>query len=136
MWYWNSELQTEAVKGLHDLKNCVEIADDNHPFKAEPLATGYVWISDAKGYPQLAKVEEPLFNHEQLVNAADLEKSRLITVASDAIAPLKDAVDLGIATDKEVYFYDEWRKYRVLVSRVDTNLAPDIIWPSQPKSNN
>ncbi|HBE5608577.1 TPA: tail fiber assembly protein [Escherichia coli] len=25
-----------------------------------------------------------------------------------------------------------WKKYRVLLNRVDTSVAPDIEWPSQP----
>ncbi|WP_338282951.1 tail fiber assembly protein, partial [Escherichia coli] len=25
-----------------------------------------------------------------------------------------------------------WKKYRVLLNRVDTSLSPDIEWPSQP----
>jgi hypothetical protein len=29
--------------------------------------------------------------------------------------------------------YDAWRKYRVLLTRVDTSLAPDIDWPEPPK---
>ena len=29
--------------------------------------------------------------------------------------------------------YDAWRKYRVLLTRVDTSLAPDINWPDPPE---
>ncbi|ECW0880022.1 tail fiber assembly protein, partial [Salmonella enterica subsp. enterica] len=47
------------------------------------------------------------------------------------IAPLQDAVDLGIATDDEKAQLDEWKKYRVLVNRVDTS-APS--WPDKPVS--
>ncbi|EFC5427862.1 tail fiber assembly protein, partial [Escherichia coli] len=27
-----------------------------------------------------------------------------------------------------------WKKYRVLLNRVDTSLAPEIEWPQQPVS--
>ncbi|EDA0879284.1 tail fiber assembly protein, partial [Salmonella enterica] len=37
-----------------------------------------------------------------------------------------------IATDDEKAQLDEWKKYRVLVNRVDT-LKP--VWPKQPNSN-
>ncbi|ENY9400323.1 tail fiber assembly protein [Salmonella enterica] len=47
------------------------------------------------------------------------------------IAPLQDAVDLGIATNDEKAQLDEWKKYRVLVNRVDTS-NPD--WPEKPAS--
>ncbi|EAM2862603.1 hypothetical protein AHS81_01750 [Salmonella enterica] len=41
-------------------------------------------------------------------------------------------MDLGIATDDEKAQLDEWKKYRVLVSRVDIS-NPD--WPQKPNSN-
>ncbi|MEH4949531.1 tail fiber assembly protein, partial [Escherichia coli] len=25
-----------------------------------------------------------------------------------------------------------WKKYRVLLNRVDTSVAPDIVWPDEP----
>ncbi|HER1288810.1 TPA: tail fiber assembly protein [Salmonella enterica subsp. enterica serovar Elomrane] len=62
---------------------------------------------------------------------AEGTKSRLLQVASGKIAPLQDAVDLEIATDDEKVQLDEWKKYRVLVNRVDTS-NPD--WPDVPVS--
>ncbi|EMA3598275.1 tail fiber assembly protein [Salmonella enterica] len=60
-------------------------------------------------------------------------KSRLLQMASEKIAPLQDAVDLGLATDDEKAQLDEWKKYRVLVNRVDTSTAPKIDWPKKPE---
>ncbi|ECI4976754.1 tail fiber assembly protein, partial [Salmonella enterica subsp. enterica] len=57
---------------------------------------------------------------------------RLLQIASEKIAPLQDAVDLDIATDDEKAQLDEWKKYRVLVNRVDTS-NPD--WPEKPASH-
>ncbi|EAM8412791.1 tail fiber assembly protein [Salmonella enterica] len=62
---------------------------------------------------------------------AEGTKSRLLQTAAEKIAPLQDAVDLEIATDDEKVQLDEWKKYRVLVSRVDTT-NPD--WPDVPAS--
>ncbi|ECJ7677207.1 tail fiber assembly protein [Salmonella enterica] len=62
---------------------------------------------------------------------AEGAKSRLLQTAAEKIAPLQDAVDLEIATDDEKVQLDEWKKYRVLVSRVDTT-NPD--WPDVPVS--
>ncbi|MBB7069510.1 tail fiber assembly protein [Escherichia coli] len=47
-------------------------------------------------------------------------------------APLQDAVDLEIATDEETSLLAAWKKYRVLVNRVDTSVAQDIEWPTSP----
>ncbi|EKP6447356.1 tail fiber assembly protein, partial [Escherichia coli] len=27
---------------------------------------------------------------------------------------------------------EAWKKYRVLLNRVDTSVAPDIVWPDEP----
>ncbi|MDT4620715.1 tail fiber assembly protein, partial [Escherichia coli] len=47
-------------------------------------------------------------------------------------APLQDAVDLEIATEEETLLLEAWKKYRVLLNRVDTSTAPDIEWPEEP----
>ncbi|HBM7521157.1 TPA: tail fiber assembly protein, partial [Escherichia coli] len=41
----------------------------------------------------------------------------------------QDAVDAGIATEEETVSLAEWKKYRVLLMRVDT-ADPD--WPTPP----
>lgn len=68
------------------------------------------------------------------VTQAENKKSQLLMDANNAIAPLQDAVDLGMATDEEQALLLEWKKYRVLLNRVDTSVAPDIEWPEKPVS--
>ncbi|EEO0299967.1 tail fiber assembly protein, partial [Salmonella enterica] len=46
-------------------------------------------------------------------------------------APLQDAVDLEEATDEEKARLNAWKKYRVLVNRVDTS-KPE--WPEAPSA--
>ncbi|MEB1000076.1 tail fiber assembly protein [Citrobacter freundii] len=64
---------------------------------------------------------------------ATATKAALIKSAAAKIEPLQDAVDLDMATDGEKSRYDAWRKYRVLLTRVDTSQAPDINWPEPPE---
>lgn len=64
---------------------------------------------------------------------ATATKAALIKSAAAKIEPLQDAVDLDMATDEEKSRYDAWRKYRVLLTRVDTSQAPDINWPDPPE---
>ncbi|MEB6183606.1 tail fiber assembly protein [Enterobacter roggenkampii] len=63
---------------------------------------------------------------------ATATKAALIKSATAKIEPLQDAVDLDMATDEEKSRYDALRKYRVLLTRVDTSLVPDINWPELP----
>lgn len=63
---------------------------------------------------------------------AEVTKRRLLQMASGKIAPLQDAVDLGIVTDEEKSQLAEWKKYRVLVNRVDIS-NPD--WSQKPDNH-
>lgn len=82
------------------------------------------------GQPILADL--PPLTKEQLIAEAEAQKAALMSIANDAISPLKDAVDLGMATKKEEARLLAWREYRVLLMRVDTWLVPDIEWPVAP----
>ncbi|EID2652972.1 tail fiber assembly protein [Escherichia coli] len=66
------------------------------------------------------------------IASANTTKAALIKSASEQIEPLQDAVDLDMATDEEKARFNEWRKYRVLLTRVDTSTAPAITWPEAP----
>lgn len=76
----------------------------------------------------------PLIPKEQLIAEAEQQKQSLLAEANNAIAPLQDAVDLDMATDEEIAQSMEWKKYRVLLNRVDTSTAPDIEWPEKPNA--
>ncbi|OWO83029.1 phage tail protein [Photorhabdus luminescens] len=56
-----------------------------------------------------------------------------LTNANNCITPLQDAIDLDIATDAEKQKLIEWKKYRVLLNRVDCSAAPEIDCPKAPK---
>lgn len=83
--------------------------------------------SDKNGYPVLVDVAPATV--EQLKVIASREKERLMALATVAIAPLQDAVELGIATAEETAALSEWKKYRVLLMRVDTTKPA---WPTPP----
>lgn len=82
------------------------------------------------GQPVLADQAAP--TKEQLIAEANARKAALITAASETIAILNDAVDLGKATKEEESSLLAWREYRVLLMRVDTSLVSDLEWPVQP----
>lgn len=78
-------------------------------------------------------VDLPLPTKEELIAQADSKKSHLLSVATAKISILQDAVDLDMATDEEAASLTAWKKYRVLLNRIDTSKAPDITWPEQPE---
>lgn len=65
---------------------------------------------------------------------AQRKKQELLACANDIIEPLKDAIDLGMATEEEQKTLLAWRQYRVLLLRVDTSHTSNIIWPITPSS--
>lgn len=79
-----------------------------------------------------AWVDLPAPTHEEMVALSDQQKAALRQTADAEIVWRQDAVDAGIATAEEAAALAEWKKYRVLLMRVDTSKAPDIEWPPVP----
>ncbi|CAQ84079.1 MULTISPECIES: tail fiber assembly protein [Photorhabdus] len=67
------------------------------------------------------------------IEQAKQQQTELLRQANETRSLLQDAIDLEIATEAEEAALLEWKKYRVLLTRVDVNQAPDIEWPQQPK---
>ncbi|CAI1722974.1 Bacteriophage tail assembly protein [Serratia proteamaculans] len=79
------------------------------------------------------KIVPRIYTTEQLKIQAQYEKDTRLNLAAKEIAPLKDAVDLDIATPVELELLKIWMLYRVKLSRVDLGTAPDIDWPQPPQ---
>lgn len=78
---------------------------------------GQKWVTDAEA------------QHAADVASAEQKKAFLLAEANIAIAPLQDAFDLDMATDAEKALLLAWKKYRVLLMRVDTTKP---VWPTLP----
>ncbi|WP_417633243.1 tail fiber assembly protein [Citrobacter freundii] len=77
------------------------------------------------------EIKQRQYSQEELREQAEAKKTELLSVATETIAPLQDAVDEGIATAEEITTLSEWKRYRVKVMRVDTS-KPE--WPPLPGS--
>ncbi|OCA55127.1 tail fiber assembly protein [Photorhabdus namnaonensis] len=77
-------------------------------------------------------VDQGLLKAHQ-INEARQKQAALLQQANETLSPLQDSVDLEIATEDEEAALLEWKKYRVLLSRVDVLQAPDIEWPEVPR---
>lgn len=85
---------------------------------------GSAWVTDADA------------QHAADVAVADMQKKDLITQVSADISILQDAVSLNMATNEEKARLISLQTYRVLLNRVDTSLAPNILWPIMPSVEN
>jgi len=80
---------------------------------------GSEWVTD------IDKQNNAIINNNKLL------KGSLLSHANEKIAYLQDAVDLEIATDEEIALLKEWKKYRVLLNRLDVSDV-DVVFPEQP----
>ncbi|PAV02636.1 phage tail protein [Arsenophonus sp. ENCA] len=80
-------------------------------------------------------VDVPPPTPEEVRRSAEFMKQQRMDEATRAMAPLQDAVDLDMATDAEKVALLAWKKYRVLLNRLDISKAPDIAWPEAPKQD-
>ncbi|MGJ3447207.1 tail fiber assembly protein [Enterobacter sp. PTB] len=67
------------------------------------------------------------------VTIAKGTQRQLLAEVREKIAILQDAVDLGMATEDEKFQLIEWKKYRVLLTRIKPEDAPEIEWPDKPE---
>lgn len=81
---------------------------------------------------------EWMYDGEKIVPApvdhvalAEARKLGLLQLAAQSVAPLADAVELGIATKEEIALLKAWKTYRVALNRVDVGVdVPE--WPALP----
>ena len=126
---------SEDLKDLYEKNgnwpgDLVEITQQVHLEFSGQAPTGKM-LGSINGMPQW--VDAPAPSHDELVASAESEKLRLKAIADTEITWRQDAVDAGIATDEETSALAEWKKYRILLMRIDTSTAPEITWPQQPQ---
>lgn len=111
--------------------DAVEISEDVYLSLLEGQSKGKFISADSAGTPVLTDPPEP--TQVELVAQAEDKRTALMEEANASITPLQDAADLDIATDEEMESLRTWKRYRVLLNRVDTSKVPDIEWPDKPE---
>ncbi|EKS6641291.1 tail fiber assembly protein [Enterobacter asburiae] len=77
-------------------------------------------------------IDLPAPTQQELITNAGFMKASKMSQADETIKPLQDAVDTGMSTDEESKRLLAWKRYRVLLNRVETSSAPNIEWPECP----
>lgn len=109
-------------------ENFIEVSDEMFT-EFTSFREGKIRVSGPDGLPVWEDVPPP--SKEKLAEMAEQQKTTLRAKADAEIAWRQDAVDAGMATEDEITGLAAWKKYRVLLMRVDTSKAPDINWPEQ-----
>lgn len=135
--------QLSQVARLIEIESLLETADNNSEYqllKAEynAIPLGFFDIRENINVTQKMTEKEvdahinPPKSKDRHISEAKSKKQSLLSEATEAIAPLQYAVDLDMATEEEITLLKEWKKYCVLLNRVDTSLAPDVAFPEKP----
>lgn len=130
--FYDFSIKDEYVKAGSWPDDAVRISNITYSELMDGQSDGKIIAADENGNPVLVDPSPP--TSDVLNNISKAKKAELMAVASKEIAPLQDAVDLGIASEVESATLNEWKKYRVNLNRVDTSTAPEIEWPDVPVS--
>ncbi|MGM7176033.1 tail fiber assembly protein, partial [Escherichia coli] len=134
---FNSDEASWHLVEDHRGKTVYDVASGDELFISElgPLPENVTWLSPEGEFQKwngTAWVKDTEAEKLFRIREAEETKNNLMQVASEHIAPLQDAADLEIATEEEISLLEAWKKYRVLLNRVDTSTSQDIEWPALP----
>ena len=104
----------------------VHMSDDEGQRILDSQINGQIQPDD-NGFPVL--VPYPELTKDEQQERAEQKRRSLKSVADTEISWRQDAVDAGIATEEETAALTEWKKYRVMLMRVDTSKP---VWPTPP----
>ncbi|WP_099142977.1 tail fiber assembly protein [Xenorhabdus kozodoii] len=126
------------VKFLAAYQSAGTWPDDAYELTDEELRSYYIthppagkMLGSADG--KIAWVDIPPPTPAELQQQAESQKQSRMSQAANSIAPLQYAVDLKMATNAELTLLTAWKKYCVLLNRVDCSTAPEIDWPKAPE---
>lgn len=103
----------------------VEYSDENL------AGIGYTYSDGVFSAPP-ATAEEIKQQQDMQILSNTANKEYLMSEASQRISVLQDAVDLSMATDDETAALPLWKKYRVLLSRIDASVSGVVDFPEKP----
>jgi hypothetical protein len=107
-------------------------AYESEGFRESWVEPGLIPITEAEAM-SIANPPPPPPTPEELQQQAERKKLSLQQQASNSITPLQYAVDLQMETKAEQASLLAWKKYCVLLNRVDCSTAPNIDWPKAPE---
>lgn len=139
-WYENQKLfQSDTLKIAYDSNNIIRMIESDISLifpanlsVAEVKNTTANRRADNMGSWQYidGNIVTREYSVDELREQAQKKKNELLAQATAMIDPLQDAVDLAMATESEADFLNQWKKYRILLNRVDVS---DPAWPEVPQ---
>lgn len=122
-----------TINGDDIPEDAVEISEETHASLLLGQSQGKVIVPGDDGYPILQ--DPPPETTEQLAANAYAGRDERLRIAAVRIAPLQDAVDLGMATEEEAASLLAWKQYRVALNRIQLQegFPHTFTWPVSPE---
>lgn len=129
--FYAREMEPDFVAAGTWPGDLIDVSDEDYASLMQAPSSGLTIVPGPDGYPTTVEAPKPSDEEIEANNIA--VRDSLISAAALRIAPLQDAVDLGVATTEEESALLAWKRYRVDVNRVDLSVqAPQ--WPTVPSS--
>lgn len=109
-------------------ENSIEITAEHHKNLLELQSAGYAIRTDEHGNPIATK---PVLTPEEIIAKNKLEQQKLLETANNKIELLRDIIDLDMCEGGEADQLKSWKKYRILLTRIDVN-SIDVDFPPPP----
>ena len=132
----NNAFYPESERPMYELHgsypdDCIPVPDSVYDeFAASETPPGKYRGVNEEGMPCWVDIPSPSMEEQQ--HEIEAQKQYLIKAANEKIAYLQDAVELEIATDEEALLLKEWKKYRVLLNRIDISDV-GVVFPVSPQ---
>ena len=88
-------------------------------------------LKNINGKLMLVDSEPIALTNEQIVSQNKTIKNSLISEANEKIAILQDIIDLDMCESNENEQLKQWKKYRILLTRVDASDV-NVVFPEKP----
>lgn len=128
-WEYVADHRGETVYSTETGEEVSITAPGDYPEKTTTLApstpydtwNGSEWVTDTKA------------QHAADVEAAEQQKTALLSEAQATISLWQTELQLGIISDEDKASLIAWMNYIKAVQAMDTSKAPDITWPDKPE---
>ncbi|MEH9530839.1 tail fiber assembly protein [Klebsiella pneumoniae] len=128
-WEYIADHRGETVYSTETGEEVSITAPGDYPENTTTLApatpydrwNGSEWVTDTEA------------QHAADVEAADQQKTALLSEAQATISLWQTELQLGIISDEDKASLIAWMNYIKAVQAVDTSKAPDITWPDKPE---
>lgn len=143
-YYYSKNEHAFYVSNINDniAKDSVEITTEQHNNLLNALNSGCVIFDDLTYSPPRPSqfhdwingkwIENIEGKNKYIISENVTQKNSLLNESNEKIEILQDIVDLDMQESNEDEQLKTWKKYRILLTRIDTNNI-EITWPTKPQ---